>query len=235
MKKFISVLCVMMLIFAMSIETFAVNINFDKANVFIAGDGSKIEYYLDEYGMPYQSIDGEKVYIALSLPSLEVTDIDLVCELNSQMKYSEAFSVNKAAPASYIDLSNCGSNENSIEYSVKATGLDEDFFNVGPFKYNISHKGLIIKTTSHSFPLFSIFDYSLNITYYFYHPDANKWYSITMMNKDCSIIGGFRFQHSPKLYPYGKFSFIAHSTLKSCKIKISTTPYAVSGPTLPQI
>ena len=182
-----------------------------------------------------ETIDGEKVYIALSLPSLEVTDGDLICELNSEMKYSEASGVNKAAPTSYIDLSNCGNNENSIEYSVKATGLDDGFFNVGPFKYNINHKGLIIKTTSHSFPLFSIYDYSLNITYYFYYPNANKWYSMTMMNKDCSIIGGFRFQHLPQLYPYGKFSFMAHSTLKSCKIKISTTPKVVSGPTLPQM
>lgn len=32
----------------------------------------------------------------------------------------------------------------------------------------------------------------------------------------------------------GKFSLIAHNTLKSCTIKIFTTPYATGG-TIPQI
>lgn len=233
MKKFISILSVVILIFVISIETFAVNINGDKANVFIAEDGSKIEYYLDEYGMPYQSIDGEKVYIALSLPSLEVTDVDLICKLNSELLDNKNKSISKAAPSTYIDLSGCANSSNSNEYSIRATGLDNDFFNVGPFKYNTHHKAIVIKTSVHIKGLKG--DKHLNITYFYYSEKNDKFYSITMMDKDCTITGGFRFQHSPSIYPYGKFGFIAHNTLKSCTIKIFTTPYAVNGPTLPEI
>ncbi len=235
MKKFISILSVVMFIFAMSVETFAVNINADKPNIFIAEDGSEIEYYLDEYGMPYQKINGEKIGIALSLPSLEVTDEDLIYELNLEIPHNENQNMQRSAPSDFIDLSNFDSNVNSSEYSFTATGLDEDFFNTKPFKFCRSHSAVVIKSSKHKRPLFSVNDNNLNITYYYYSSQKDKWFAYTMMDKDCSVIGGFRFQHSPSIYQFGKFSFIAHSVLKSCTISIFTTPYSLAGPTIPQI
>ncbi|MDE5994164.1 MAG: hypothetical protein K2G60_01485 [Oscillospiraceae bacterium] len=228
MKKVISVLIAVVFMFMLSAETFAMSVN-----IFIAENGSEIEYYLDENGMPYQNIDGERVYVALSLPSLEIKDENLINELNSQLPSKEASDMSRSVPTDYIDLSNCANDSNSIEYSINATGLDEDFFNTKPFKYNTSHKAIAIKSSNHKKPLLGG-DKHINITYFYYSSQKDKWYSITMMDKDCSVSGGFRFQHSPSLYPYGKFSLIAHNTLKSCTIKIFTTPYATGG-TIPQI
>lgn len=212
-----------MFIFMMAVETFAINVNIDEAQIFIAEDGSEIVYYLDENGMPYQNIDGEKTYIAIGLPSMEVTDESLINELNSQLPSNETDNnMGRAVPTGYVDLSNCANNSNSIEYSINATGLDNDFFNTSPFKYNKHHNAIAIKSSSHKKGLGG--DKHLNITYYYYSEQNDKWYFITMMDKDCSVTGGFRFQHSPSLYPYGKFSFMAHNTLKSCTIKIFTTP-----------
>lgn len=116
---------------------------------------------------------------------------------------------------------------------MRATGLGDDFFSISVFKYNKHHKALVIKTSSHK-PLFCAEE--VDIIYYYYYEYSNKWYAYTFMNKDCSVLGGFRFLHSPSVYEYGRVELIAHSTLTSCDVEIFTTPYATGvGSSIPDV
>lgn len=231
MRKIISIICVLTIISMFPLETFAVNENTKEELTFVTESGESIHYYLDEFGMPYQIDNGEIVYIALGLPSLEITDEELISELNQGLP---RINNTKAVPTNYFDLSNCTNDSDSTNYVVNATGLDNAIFNTSVLKYNTHHKAIVIKSSNHTKGWGG--DKHINITYYYYKPSADRWYSITMLDKDCTIIGGYRFQHSPSLYPYGKFGLLAHNTLKSCKITIYTTPRALdAGNPLPSI
>ena len=45
-------------------------------------DGTVIEYYLDEYDAPYKYINGEQVYVFISLDRYKVTDQNEIAALN---------------------------------------------------------------------------------------------------------------------------------------------------------
>lgn len=230
MRKILSIILALSLMLLCTFSTFA--IDSAEKHVFIDENGNEITYYIDDENIPFLLIDGEKIYIALGLPDYEVTDATMVDELNIQ-RLSENGINSRAVPTNVADLSGCDNSANSSSYTVNATGLGDDFFHTSVLKYNKSHKALVIKTSSHR-PLFCAEE--VNIIYYYYYESEDKWYSYTFMNKDCSILGGFRFLHSPSVYEYGKVALLAHSTLTSCDVEIFTTPYATGvGSSLPNV
>lgn len=226
-KKLLSIILAMSILFLCSFSTLA--IDSVESHIFIDEEGNEIVYYIDGENIPFSLVDGEKIYIALGLPEYEVKDSLIVSELNEQ-RLSENNNA-RSEPTDFCDLSGCANTSNSSSYIVNASGLGDSYFNTRVLKYNTSHKAIAIKTSSHK-PIFC--DEEVNIIYYYYHNKNEKWYSYVFMNKDCSVLGGFRFLHSPSLYQYGKVGIIAHSTLTSCKLEIFTTPYA-TGPSIPNI
>ena len=62
--------------------------------------------------IPFTLVDGEKIYIALALPEYEVTDTDIVNELNLQRLCENDIS-SRSAPTNYFDLSDCANSSNS--------------------------------------------------------------------------------------------------------------------------
>lgn len=83
MKKIISVLLITVLCISMlSINAFAED-NQVQVHNYVAPDGLKYEYSLDEHGAPYQYVNGEKKYLAIPLPQLRVTDPRMIRQLNS--------------------------------------------------------------------------------------------------------------------------------------------------------
>lgn len=228
MKKAVSLFLSLALVSAFIFQTFAMGIETEKVYIFETGKGENIKYYLDDEGMPYQRIEGEKVYIALALDSLVVKDEVIINELNKLTITNERSLPESERPAGYFDLSQCSNTSDSRKYSAHLVSLDQKFSYSPPFYYNAYHKAMVVKTTNHDKPFGG--DKHLNITYFYYDANTKRYYSITMMDKDCSVIGGFRFQHSPSLYPVGKLQYIAHSTLRSCDISIYTTPMASGKP-----
>ncbi len=227
-KKFVSIVLASSMLFLCSFSTFA--IDSIESYVFIDENGNEITYYIDDENIPFTLVDGEKTYIALGLPEYEITDTAVINELNMQ-RLSENDISSRSVPTNYFDLSGCANTANSEAYTVRATGLDEAFFSTSVFKYNKHHQALVIKTSSHR-PLFCAEE--VNIIYHYYSKDSDKWYGYTMMNKDCSVLGGFRLLHSPSVYEYGRVDIRAHSTLASCDVEIFTTPYATgAGSSIP--
>ncbi|MBQ3524360.1 MAG: hypothetical protein IJA43_07915 [Clostridia bacterium] len=226
-KKLVSIILASSMLFLCSFSTFA--IDDVEQYVFIDENGNEITYYIDDENIPFTLVDGEKIYIALGLPEYEVTDTAVINELNMQRLCENDIS-SRSVPTDFFDLSDCANNVNSEAYTVRATGLDEAFFSTSVFKYNKHHQALVIKTSSHR-PLFCAEE--VNIIYHYYSVDSGKWYGYTMMNKDCSVLGGFRLFHSPSVYEYGRVEIRAHSTLASCDVEIYTTPYATGGSSLP--
>lgn len=78
-------------------------------------EGKTYDYYLDDVGNPYMIIDGEKMYVALPLAHLRVTDPQKIEELNSAVSES---TMTRAVPTKYYDISSGGAEViNSPVYS----------------------------------------------------------------------------------------------------------------------
>lgn len=233
MKKIITVFISLLMVFAISFQSLALT-NGVASNYFMLDDGSYITYYLDEYGNPYQIIDGQQVYIALALEHLKETDEEVIAELNSQKYTMENEMVTRTYSGVAYDLSDCANDANSKSYTLDNVSV-VNFTYVGFFQYNRSHVALVIKTSGHK--PFLCYSKNLNITYHYYKEGENNntghWYTFTMMNKDCNAVGGFRFQHSPSLYEFGRVQVCAHTDLEECDFEIYTTPYGMTGPSLP--
>lgn len=73
-----------------------------------------IIYFLDSEQNPYILDDGEQVYIARSLPHLEVTDAEILTELNNVVQCLAMRSVS----TNYYDISYGPADVNSSAYSV---------------------------------------------------------------------------------------------------------------------
>ena len=109
MKKVICGFISILWLFLCAFPTYAQTPIYQTTYEFVFEDGTKIQYYLDEIGNPYRIINGEKVYIALALDHLAVTDSEIILELNSQTK-NRIESISPRA-TNYYDLSNCAVDE----------------------------------------------------------------------------------------------------------------------------
>lgn len=222
MKKVICGLISILWLFLCAFPTYAQTPVYQTMNEFVFEDGTKIQYYLDEIGNPYRIFNGERVYIALALDHLEVTDSELLAELNAR-RNSNAIAISPQA-TNYYDLSNCDADKFSREYTVNATQLTTDFFVTATLIYNAHHTGIEINTDNHS-PWYA--SNKINFIYYFYNATQGRWYALAFVQKNCSA--GFRFQHSPSIYPQGYFKILASNNLSSCTVRIFTGPFLPAG------
>lgn len=221
MKRILSLFMALILFLMLTFPSFAAMSSTGQGNVFSFPDGTSITYYLDEANNPYRIINGQKVYVALALEHLEVTDPILLAELNN--KIASCTDLNQIQPLSsesVFDMSDCGPKEFSREYSVHANLSNTEFFETSTLIYNGHHTGLKINTDSHS-PVWAT--NKISFIYYFYHEVYNRWYSLSFIGQNCSY--GYTFQHSPSVYPKGYFKILAYDNLQSCTIRIKTGPY----------
>jgi len=225
MKKVISIFMVCIILLSLPLVSYGENYREQRTYV---DDGQIITYYVDNENIPYQIVDGQKMYIVLPLAEYEVKDEAVICELNSNLPNKQEVAT-YSAPANYYDLSTGEATANSIAYTANAT-LNGDFFTTSVFKFHRSHVAVVVKTSSHKPLLCS--DKNINIMYYYYREATDSWYVYSFMDKSCSGTG-FRFMHSPSIAPYGQLKILAHSTLTSCKLEVFTTPYASSGAVVP--
>lgn len=220
-KKVISCILALLLISITPVTAFASYSNLGEQYQFVYPDGTTIFYYLEDSGLPYRFINGEKVYVALALPHLMVKDESQIKALERSSNMGIALA---DSSSDVFDLRNCAADHNSIDYVATAYLANSSIFETKTLLYNRSHTGLKINTNKHK-PLWA--SNNINFIYYFYHEAYNRWYSLTFVDKNCTY--GFAFQHSPSIYPKGYFKILATSTLESCEIRIHTGPYLPAG------
>lgn len=213
-KKVFSVFLCVLLMFQLNLISFA-HSETSEEFVYQMG-GVSIVYYLDSEQNPYIFNDGEKMYISLSLPHLEVTDAEILAELNKAIQPVEMRSV----PTNYYDISYGPYNVNSPAYSVNVSlPTATSSFTTAVLKMNPHHEAIRIKTTDHS----PILSRKINLTFYYYDQANDRWYYQSHRSISCSGANGYGISNICSTYPYSQFFITKDSNLTSFKLTINTT------------
>ncbi len=213
-KKVFSVILCVLFLWQFSLVGFA-HLETSEAFVYQMG-GDSIVYYLDVEQNPYIYNNGEKMYISLSLPHLEVTDPEMLVELNKAIHSVEMRSV----PTNYYDISYGPYNVNSPAYSVSVSlPTATSSFTTAVLKMNPSHEAIRIKTTNHS----PVLSRKINLTFYYYDQANDRWYYQSHHSINCSGANGYGIANICSAYPYSQFFITKDSNLTSFTLTINTT------------
>lgn len=188
---------------------------------YVAPDGSVYAYYLDEAGNPYTIIDSEKVYLALPLEHLRVTDQQKVEELSQAIWGG---SLGRTIPTTYYDISDNDSTQkiNSSVYSANVDFSQTPTFTTSVLKVNRQHAEIRFKTSD--IKKETIFTGSkVNFTYFYYDIVEDIWYSQDFTDIDCTGPTGVGMIFSPTITQYLQFSISKSSKIKSLKVESWTT------------
>lgn len=220
-KKVISLTtAVIILLQCLSLSAFAYNDG--ELYTFVFYDGTEVNYYLDSDGMPYCYENGEKIYMALPLEHLRITDEAILAELEEARLEIEN-NTTRAIPTNYVDLSQCAYQQNSpyytraITFATTSTEISTPVFKLYEGHHSIRLKMYNIEK-AHWYS-------STNITYRyaFYDPYSNTWSSVTIKDADCTLENGSGYKHTPSAYPYGRYYIVRNNNLVNFDIRIWTT------------
>jgi hypothetical protein len=194
-------------------------------------DGTIYEYYLDSDGNPYNYFNGKKIYMALPLEHLKVTDPDMLAYLSpvtESIRAAEANSVGKgssilsAPPYPYYDLDSTGpGNIDSHWYTIDISFLNGNNPVTEVLKYNAQHRGIKIWTTNMDKGFLS--GNKINVSRYYYDLYNDQWYNELHSAVDCAIINGRGFPQLLSIYQYGFFQFSPSDNVYACTVSIKTT------------
>lgn len=217
-KSILFCILVMAICVIMPMKVSAVGLN-NELYQYVDIDGSIIEYYLDDSGNPYQYYNGEKLYLALPLEHLQVTDPAKIEELNQILEMS----VTRQVPTDYRDLSTGSATLASDVYSSYVSFENTNIFTSSVLKFNSQHSTIRIQATNiRKENIFA--STNVNIIYYYYDIVLDRWSSATYSDKDVSGTGGFGIRYVASTCPYAQFQLTKSSALKSFDINIWTTP-----------
>ena len=183
-------------------------------------EGKTYDYYLDDVGNPYMIIDGEKMYVALPLAHLRVTDPQKIEELNSAVSES---TMTRAVPTKYYDISSGGAEViNSPVYSKNVDFGTTPTYTTEVLKANRQHAAIRFKTSN--IKKENIFAGSkVNFTIYYYDVVDDAWYAEEHSDVDCTGATGFGVLFSPTITEYLQFDVSKSSKIKSLTLEIWTT------------
>ena len=111
-KKVLSVILACITIFGTSVTAFAADA--DKQYKYTDPSGEIIYYYLDDNGNPYNYQNDDKIYLALPLADLKVTDEDVIASLNTSESTNK---LSRTVESDYYYLSASKPSANSISYN----------------------------------------------------------------------------------------------------------------------
>ena len=217
MKKTLSIMLSIVFAFALPLQTFAL---VEEAYSYTLEDGTVINYYLDEDGLPYIIEDGEKIYIGLPLPQFEVTDEKVLNDLNAEIQNINNDMVARAAPTNYFDLT-----VSSIPSKSRAFSQGYSFANhtthVTPvFKMNGNHKTIRFRTDDLEKPLLGSKKVSFIIQ--IYSTTEDTWYAYTYTDQLCTGSTGFGFGYlSP--FNYAKYTLLIPDDVTAYTAVVWTT------------
>lgn len=221
MKKFICLCMSFILCSIMLLNASAFEIENGELFQFVSSDGLVIQYYLDENNNPYHYKNGEKIYLILPLPHLQVTDAATISELNQAVQASNENGIMpQAVPTGYYDLSNCSDTQDSSEY-VKYMYFNKgsDLIATQVLKYNMKHAHVCFQTRDMNKSLFS--SPNINFIYYYYSYLEDKWYSTSYFDYDAR--NGISLDNALNTFPYGQFKVNQRDSVISCNFVVWTT------------
>jgi hypothetical protein len=214
MKKIISSILIAILLMSVAIIP---GYSFDEQYVYVAPDGEKIYYYLDENLNPYNYIGDDKVYLALPLEHLRVTDPAILAELNSSI---ETASVN-SVPSTYYDISTGGASTASPHYTKSVSFESASSFTTPVLKLNTSHTTMRVKASN--IVKKNIFaGKKFDVTHYYYSVTDDSWFNQADTGIDLSST--YPILYTPDVYNFSKIKITKNSAIKTFTLDVWTTP-----------
>jgi len=213
MKKITALIMVGIFLLCFGLQAFAVSENGETVYQMELSDGTVVEYYLDEHLSPYQMNDGQKVYLALPLEHLKITDPALVAELDASIGNT----VTRGVPTDTYSL---GTNR----YNVHLDFRNDKSFVTPIFQYVGSNPFLKVKASNIDKAPFAGKEF--NVCYMYYQSADDTWFQACYYGVDCSDSDGLAIQHFPDIRPYGRFVISKSSNIYSADFSIFTSPYA---------
>ena len=186
----------------------------NKLRIYKAINDEEITYFLDEQGNPYTIENGKTLYLALALPSLKVTDEEIIAELN------EAIQINSIARASKPT--------NTVHLGTSPYSMFCDFSNGSAYRtpifdFDMSYPIINIKTTNIVKPALS--GNKVNIIYYYYSSADSTWYNIQYSKITCTDVNGFSIKNFSNTYPYGSIYIDRYSNITSLTLNVWLSAY----------
>lgn len=206
MKKFISIALSLIFSFTLPLYAFAESSN-DDSFTWTAEDGTTIQYYLDENGLPYIIEKSKKTYIGLPLLQFKITDESVLDELNAEIQNigNDDGIMATATPTSFVDLTvNPKTPSKSIAYSNTYSFANYTTHTTPIFRMNGNHSKLHFRTDN--VKLF-ISDRTVSFVIRVYHSDEDAWYKYQYNNVKCTSIVGFDFEYMSYCH-YSKYTLL---------------------------
>lgn len=174
---------------------------------------TSIQYYLDENGAPYILQDDGMQYVALPLPSLEVTDEDKLAELNAALENQMTA---RSAPTNYVDISSGVTYTMRVDFSATV-----DCVTTPVLKMNREHVRILASITDVSKPIWVV-DKDVTLVLYYYDGMNDRWYSIYYIGQDFTT-NPLNVQFPLSVYEFIKFDVRESSPITSCKFNVHSS------------
>ena len=219
-KKVSAMTLVVIFMFILAVNSFAYNQN--QQYTYYYPNGNSVMYYLDDAGNPYVFENGEKIYIALPLEHLKVTDENLIFDLNQSINNNSQQIQPYSVPTSYFDLSTGAADDASISYTVNNVSLANGVLTAfSILKFNPHHQYVCFKT--------DIIDKAflagnkVTLTYFYYNIYDDAWYNSRYEGVKCTSTFGYAIKSDFNVCPYGRFSIVRYSDIYTVNVSIWTT------------
>lgn len=219
MKKTLSLLLSTIIIILFVAPSAAATYENTQQYEFTFPDGQTISYYLDNNGMPYEVVNGERVFIALPLTHLELTDDAVISELNAQLKGTKSSAI-RSIPTNCYPLTNGNANKSNV-YSSNVSFDNVQTVYTPIFKLDTRHNSMRIRSTNIVKPLLG--SSKIAFLYMYYSVENDRWYQLDMLNVNCKSVSGYGFRHSPSVFQYGRFVLLLPDDVTSYTVNIWTT------------
>ncbi len=170
----------------------------------------EIYYLMDEKMQPYYEANGERIYLALPLEHLRVTDEEFLAELNRGMQTAMAINPLAYVPGDYHDL--------AVETFERTMYLSDNYTYTGILKMDPTKRVIRMKTSEEiKNHLFTGKKISYIVAYYSVVDES--WHKQTVEDINCSNDVGVSLNVvSGQLSPYVYFGVKKSSDLYSAKV-----------------
>lgn len=220
MKKFISVaISLLILLFSISPSAFAISMG--EEHTFVFEDGTQVNYYLDNNGLPYVIRNGSKFYAAIPLEEFIITDENLLNELNAGLTGNQPDIISPMAtgPTSYYNLMQNPREQESNHYNKYMNFANTTTIATQNLGIYASHSFLYYKASNVK-P--SIGNKSVKITVRFYSISTEEW---TEMKIPVDNISKTQIPiEMYSTYNYTQFLVYSESAKVSFNLEIFTSP-----------
>lgn len=193
MKKILSIFMSTIMI-VLTITQFSIFASAKEQYTYIKDDGTKIEYFLDENGMPYNYRNGEKIYLLIPIEGCIITDEALIKELNEKLEdvKNSQNQITRAAPTNYYSLRQKDPSVASNVY-VKAMNLAQGN-GVTTYLYkHSSHPVARVRTADLTKPNV-LASKKVTITLHAYVESSGVWVKSTLTGVDATAAVGKGFE-----------------------------------------